>query len=108
MRMEVWYHSVLDPGEHSAEAWRAAQDADGPAGAARHQVQLERFRLLTTLGQALRRQQAALHTTGLASPAAPLGSFEPGAIGHLMALQSTLLAARSNPPAHLPIEQEVP
>jgi hypothetical protein len=55
---------------------------------------LEQFRLLTTLGHALRGLQAALHSAGLASPAS-LGSVESGPIGHLISLQVEALTSLS-------------
>jgi hypothetical protein len=87
--METWYHAVLEAGDRS---YAVPLAADGLASTPRHQCQIERFRLLSTLGQALRRQQATLDTAGLVSPA-HLGSFEPGAIGHLIALQIRVLAS---------------
>lgn len=95
MRMEMWYHCTLDNGEIPIEAGRVARHADGPAETAR-QVQLEYFRLLAILGLALRHQQAALRSAGLPLPVPPSGNLEPGALGHLMALQGALLANRLN------------
>lgn len=94
VRMETWYSGTLDHGEIPTEAGRAAERTDALLGMERHQVQLEYFRLLAVLGLALRHQQAALRSAGLPSPVAPPDNLEPGALGHLMALQGALLANR--------------
>lgn len=99
VRMEIWHHWLLDHGE-IPQSGGAARSDDGSAGAAQYQLQLEYFRLLFILGLSLRHQQAALRSAGLSSPAASPGSFELGALGHLMALQGALLVNRLNSRPH--------
>lgn len=100
VRMEIWYQWLLDHGEIPLKSGGAARHDDGSAGTAQYQLQLEYFRLFFTLGVSLRHQQAALRSAGLSSPAASPGNFEPGALGHLMALQGALLSNRLNSRPH--------
>jgi hypothetical protein len=90
-RMAIWSHAFFEHGPRPGVAGRSAQAVDGLAGSVRQQVQLERFRLLTTLSHALACQRAALRGAGQSPSAAPPGSHSPGALGLLMAMQNRLL-----------------
>jgi hypothetical protein len=88
VRMEAWYQSV-----HRSALPEAVVEAAPD-------MQIERLRLLSTLGQALRRQRAMLRAAGLEAPA-HIVDFEPGAMGYLLALQNRLLANQPVAPQFL-------